>query len=73
MSEKKKVIYYIVLYIDTFAKEKNMSMKNAYIYLDKHKGIKFLKDYYDAEHLLSPDEVIEDLTAICSRAGGNIV
>ena len=73
MSEKKKVIYYIVLCIDMFAKEKNMSIKNAYIYLDKYKGIEFLKDYYEAEHLLSPDEVLEDLTVICNRAGGNVL
>jgi hypothetical protein len=32
----------------------------------------FLEAHYGAEHLLSFDDTVEDLTAICQRNGGQI-
>lgn len=49
-----------------------MPTKEAYRYLRDFKGIEFLKDFYEEEHLLSFDNVVEDLQALCRRNGGTI-
>ena len=74
MNEKKKSkSYYIVFCIKEFAKSQKMSLKDSYSYLSKYKGIEFLDEHYEAEHLLGFNEVIEDLIAICQREGGHLV
>ena len=45
-------------------------MRDAYIYLNRYKGIEFLKEFYDVEHTLSFDDTIDDLSAICRKNGG---
>ena len=40
------------------------------MYLYNHKAIKFLKENYEAEHTLSFDNVMEDLSILCRRNGG---
>lgn len=73
MSEKEiKIINYIVICISEFANQKSITNKNAYIYLKKYKGLAFLNECYEAEHTLSLNDAVDDLTAICKRNGGNI-
>ena len=49
-----------------------MPMRDAYTYLLLHKGIDFLKEFYDVEHTLSFDDTLEDVAAICRKNGGTI-
>ena len=72
MSNQRKKINYIVVCIDEFAQKYNITVKEAYRYLRDFKGIIFLKDFYEEEHLLSFDNVVEDLTNLCRRNGGNL-
>ncbi len=73
MSEKeKKIINYLVICIDEFAKQKEISRKDAYNYLKKYKGLEFLDECYEAEHTLSLNDAVEDITGICKRNGGTI-
>lgn len=73
MSEKeKKIINYLVICIDEFAKQKEVSRKEAYNYLKKYKGLEFLDECYEAEHTLSLNDAVEDITEICKRNGGTI-
>jgi len=65
-------IEYTVMCISEFAYRYSLSYKNAYLYLKKHGGISFLKDCYEAEHLLSIEDAIDDLTLLCRKNGGNI-
>ena len=39
--------------------------------IDKN-GIDFLTEHYEAEHLLSLDDAIQDLTQVCLNNGGGI-
>ena len=73
MSKKKSKSYYIVLCMKEFAKHQKMSLKDAYSYLSKYKGIEFLDQHYEAEHLLGIEDAIEDLLLICKREGGHLV
>ena len=68
----KNVIAYVVAAISEFAKAHNLSVREANNYLIRFKGIDFLAEHYDAEHLLSFDDSVQDLTRICLNNGGGI-
>ena len=72
MSYQRRLINYTVACVNEFAEAFNLNVKEAYRYLRDFKGIEFLKDFYDEEHLLSFDNVVEDLQALCRRNGGTI-
>lgn len=68
--ETRNIIEYIVACVSEFAARHNLSLRDAYFYLQNHAGIQFLKEFYDVEHTLSFEDVVDDLTRICSRNGG---
>ena len=70
MSYQRKLINYTVACVNVFAETFNISVKESYRYLRDFKGIEFLKEFYDVEHLLSFDNVVEDLQILCKRNGG---
>lgn len=70
--ETQNRISYTVACISEFAYTHNLSYKQAYLYLKMYGGIAFLKDCYDAEHLLSVADSVNDLTTLCKRLGGSI-
>ncbi len=68
--EERNVLNYIVVCISEFASRYKMHTRDAYIFLSRNKGLEFLREFYDVEHTLSFDDVMEDLTAICQKNGG---
>lgn len=70
MSDLKKKINYTVVCVSEFASRFHISAKEAFTYLYEHKGIEFIKEYYDIEHTLSLDDAIGDLTMVCRNNGG---
>lgn len=70
--EDVNLLNYIVVCISEFASRYEMHMRDAYIYLSRNKGIEFLKEFYDVEHTLSFDDVLDDLAAICRKNGGTV-
>lgn len=72
MNEEKRKIGFTISCVNDFAKKNDISVKEAFQYLLKYKGILFLKENYDIEHTLSFDTVLEDLMVLCRRNGGNI-
>lgn len=69
----KRVVGYVVAAINEFAKVYGMTAKEAGIYLLRFKGVDFLTEHYEAEHLLSFDDSVHDLTLVCSKNGGGIL
>jgi hypothetical protein len=65
-------IHYYVICIGAFASHKNLSPVEAFNYLYAYKGIDFLVECYDAEHTLSLDDAVEDLTTVCKNNGGDL-
>jgi len=65
-------IYYYVLCVGAFAKAKSIPHTDAFNYLNEYKGIDFLIDCYEAEHTLSLDDAVNDLTLVCKNNGGSI-
>ncbi len=65
-------IPYINACIRAFAKRFNITDKNAFNYLFRFEGVKFLVDFYDVEHLLSLDDAVDDLVVLCNKNGGDL-
>ena len=63
-------VTYVIYCINAFAEKYHLSAKQAYAYLRRFKGLKFLDDCYEAEHQLSIRDAVEDLATICKRYGG---
>lgn len=72
MSEVKQKVAYIIVSIRDFGVSHKLTPKEAYAYLDRHKGLQFLIDCYDAEHTLSIADAVADMTAVCKRNGGRL-
>lgn len=70
---RKEVIEYVVTAISEFAKRNYLTHKEASNYLLRFKGIDFLEKCYAAEHTLSVNDWVDDVTLICQRNGGEIV
>ena len=70
--EDVNMLDYIVICISEFASRYEMHVIDAYVYLSHNKGIEFLKDFYDVEHTLSFDDVLDDLATICRKNGGTV-
>lgn len=49
-----------------------MSGQQAYRYLKRYAGIAFLDECYEAEHTLSFEDAIEDLSRVCQLHGGDL-
>ncbi len=71
MNDKYKIPY-INATIRAFANRFNLELQSAFHYLWNFKGIKFLDEYYDIEHLQSIDDAIDDLTVLCQKNGGKL-
>ena len=65
-------ITYIIYCINAFANRYHLSTKQAFSYLNRYKGVSFLEECYEAEHLLSLDDAVVDLSIICKRNGGGL-
>ena len=65
-------IPYINACIRAFAKRFNLSVQSAFEYLYHFKGIDFLVEFYEIEHLQSIDDAVDDLIVCCQNNGGTL-
>lgn len=65
-------IRYINMCIVEFGKKYGMAPHISFNYLNTFGGLTFLDKCYDAEHLLSLEEAMNDLTVYCKRHGGTL-
>ena len=73
MSEStRKQLNYTIACIHEFARKKQMSQRDAYIYLNQYQGLSFLNDCYNIEHTLSMEDALADLEMICRKNGGTL-
>lgn len=67
------VIHYVVMCMGMFARQYNLTQKEACNYLSRFKGLQFSIDNYEAEHQLSLQDCVDDMYAICKRNGGKVI
>ena len=58
-------IPFLTACINAFGQRFSMTRQAAFRYLHKYKGLAFLIEFYDVEHLQSMDETIDDLLIVC--------
>ena len=66
-------IPFLTACIQAFSKRFEMTRQAAFRYMYEHKGLAFLIEFYDVEHLQSMDETINDVLVICQQNGGLLV
>lgn len=63
---------YIIIAIRKFAEHYALNELQAYHYLKQYAGISFLDECYEAEHTLSFNDVVEDMSRVCQIHGGKL-
>ena len=58
--------------IQAFARRFAMTRQAAFRYLQQHKALSFLVEFYDVEHTLPLADTLESLQKICARNGGSL-
>lgn len=58
--------------IRAFGRRFSITTKEAYQYLQKYKGIGFLIEFYEIEHLQSIEDAVDDLIVFCKNNGGHL-
>lgn len=66
------IIEYVNCCVGAFANRFHLTLAQSYAYLRRFKGIDFLIECYSAEHTLSIDDAVEDITMLCQKNGGRI-
>ena len=70
--DTKNKIEYIVVCISEFANRFKIPTQQAYAYLKRYKGIDYLDEFYDVEHLFSIEDTIDNVTSMCKQNGGTL-
>ena len=71
MNDKYKIPYMNAC-IRAFAERFQLSVTSAFLYLYHFKGIHFLGEFYETEHLQSIDDAVDDLIVLCRKNGGQL-
>ena len=58
--------------IQAFASKFAMTRQAAFRYLQAHKALAFLMEFYDVEHLQSMDDTVDDMLIVCRQNGGTL-
>ena len=68
----RRIIGYIIANISEFATTHGMTVREASNYLNRYRGLDFLAEHFEAEHLLSLRDSVQDLTQVCFNNGGGL-
>ena len=66
------LINWAVVCVNEFARNRELTAKAAFQYLLAFGGIGFIMEHYEAEHLLSIDDAVDDLGIVCRNNGGSL-
>ncbi len=67
-----KQLEYLMVFVKMFADRFGISEKQAFNYLDVHKGFSFVREHYDVIHTLDFDYAIDDVLEVCQMNGGRL-
>lgn len=68
----KDKIEWTVVFLSEFGKRHDLSLKEAFNYLLRYKGISFVERHYDYLHTQSFTSAVDDMTEYCAKMGGGI-
>ena len=67
-----KQLEYLMVFVKMFADRLGISEKQAFNYLDVHKGFSFVREHYNVIHTLDFDYAIDDVLEVCQMNGGRL-
>lgn len=67
-----KKINYMVACVFELARRYQVTTRAAFLCLYQYQGLQFLDEFYDIEHTLSIEDVLDDLENICHQNGGKL-
>ncbi|MBR1667584.1 MAG: DUF3791 domain-containing protein [Bacteroidaceae bacterium] len=70
--EQKNKLTYIIYCINAFAERFGLLPKQSYAYLKRYGGLAFVDECYPAEHTLSLEDAVADMSVVCQRNGGGL-
>lgn len=70
-SNKDKLDWTMV-FIYEFGKRFGLTVKQAFNYLSRYKGIDFIDKHYGFAHTQSFESMVDDIALLCRRMGGQL-
>lgn len=69
----KDKLEWTVIFILEFGRKYDLTMKQAFNYLSRFKGIDFIDRHYEYVHTQSFASMVDDIAEYCHRHGGALV
>lgn len=69
----KEKLEWTVIFLFEFGQKYGLTMKQAFNYLSRFKGIDFIDRHYDYVHTQSFTSMVDDIAEYCRRQGGELV
>lgn len=63
---------FLISVTSEFAKKYAISVRQAFNYIRRFNGVKFLQEFYGIEHTQSYNDIVDDVKNICIKNGGLI-
>ena len=63
---------FITSAVQAFARRFAITRQTSFRYLQQHKALAFLVEFYDVLHLQSMDDTIDEMLIICRQNGGTL-
>lgn len=70
LREEQNKVNYLVALISEFSQKFHIKQKQAFNYINRHKGLLFFNEHYDVLHTFSFDDAIDAIQNVCNRNGG---
>lgn len=64
------IFEYIIALVNEFADKFDLTDRQAYNYIRRHRGINFIEEYYGIIHTLDFNEAVESVATYCRKNGG---
>lgn len=72
-SNVKEKLEWTVIFILEFGRKYGLTMKQAFHYLSRFKGIDFIDRHYSYVHTQSFASMVDDIAEYCHRQGGTLI
>ena len=69
----KEKLEWTVIFILEFGRKYGLTMKQAFNYLSRYKGIDFIDRHYGYVHTQSFSSMVDDIAEYCHRHGGALI
>lgn len=66
-------IEWTLIFVSEFGRKFGLTLKQAFNYLTRYKGIDFIDRHYDYVHTQSFQSMVRDISEYCHQKGGGLI